>query len=84
MLSPLRMARRALKTPQFASDDAREDVKAAELKAERTLLERLEPLAPRAAGDPMQTLTAASTAWGAGAPAPGKALQRLADAVSGI
>jgi uncharacterized protein (TIGR02444 family) len=80
VLAPLRSVRRALKTDEAL----REDIKAAELKAERRLLEALEPLAKAAPDDALQALTAASTAWGSGAAAPRQALQRLATAVSGI
>ena len=65
---PLRSVRRELKG-STSHEELREDIKAAELKAERALLE---------------ALTAASTAWGAGAAAPTAALRRLAAAVSAI
>ena len=65
---PLRAVRRELKG-SAPHEELRADIKAAELKAERALLE---------------ALTAASTAWGAGAAAPGAALRRLAAAVSAI
>ncbi len=56
---PLRGVRRRLEPGAV-----REAVKAAELAAERVLLERLEPLAPRAEGDPAAAMAAASAAWG--------------------
>lgn len=80
VLAPLRSVRRALKTDEAL----REDIKAAELKAERRLLETLAPLAKAAPGEALAALSAASTAWGSGAAAPRPALQRLAAAVSGI
>lgn len=74
-LLPLRAVRRALKAQaEGVSDVAREglrqDVKAAELRAERVLLESLEALGgrPGAGAPPLQMLTAASTAWNPVAP----------------
>jgi uncharacterized protein (TIGR02444 family) len=72
-ISPLRAARRALKAPSPpVADTARErlrgDVKAAELAAERVLLETLEGLGGRGAASPRAALTAASHAWGRAAP----------------
>jgi uncharacterized protein (TIGR02444 family) len=81
VLSPLRGVRRALKTPPFKDDSLRETVKAAELDAERLLLLALSKLAAPVDGDALEALTAASTAWGAGAAAPRAPLQRLAAAV---
>lgn len=83
VLAPLRGVRRALKGSE-AGETLREDVKAAELKAERLLLEALEPLTSPSEREPIEALVSASTAWGAGASAPRQALLRLADAVSGI
>jgi uncharacterized protein (TIGR02444 family) len=81
-ISPLRAARRALKAPltPFA-DEAREglrvQVKAAELAAERVLLETLERLAPsQGRAEVGRALTAAVAAWGV--PADGAALAALA------
>lgn len=80
---PLRAVRRELKG-SAPHEDLRADIKAAELKAERALLEALEPLAKPTKGDALEALTVASTAWGAGAAAPTAALRRLAVAVSAI
>ncbi|HEX6859534.1 MAG TPA: TIGR02444 family protein, partial [Caulobacteraceae bacterium] len=60
----------------------RDEVKAVELKAERSLLDALEGLAGQDAGDPLEALTRACAMWG-GSPPP-EALQRLAAAVSDI
>lgn len=87
VLKPIRRVRRALK-PAFPSigDEAREglreDVKAAELRAERVLMEALEGLAPAAGGGrpALEALKSASGAWGP--PAPEDALARLAAALS--
>ncbi len=85
-LSPIRAVRRALKSRfDGVSDDAREglreDVKAAELRAERVLMETLEAITPRQGGAPALTaLKAASAAWGT--PAPDHALAQLAAALS--
>lgn len=84
-LKPLRAVRRALKVPlPPVPDDAREalreDVKAAELRAERVLMETLETLGPERSGAPALTaLKAASAAWGD--PAPDDALAALAAAL---
>jgi uncharacterized protein (TIGR02444 family) len=86
VLIPIRDIRRALK-PAFAGveDDAREglreDVKAAELRAERVLMESLEALAgAESGGHPaLEALTAACIAWGT--PAPDDALATLAAAL---
>lgn len=73
-LVPLRDVRRALKTPfppieDEAREGLREDVKAAELRAERVLMETLEAMTPRAAGaHALQALEAAADAWGRSAP----------------
>lgn len=87
VLKPIREVRRALK-PAFppigdeAREGLREDVKAAELRAERVLMETLEDLAPASRGGlpALQALKAASAAWGA--PAPDDALAALAAALS--
>lgn len=86
VLAPLRQARRNLK-PEASGVDAaarlalRENVKAAELQAERVLLEALEALTGRHAGDeaPAVALRRAAVAWGA--VVPGSALGRLAEAL---
>jgi uncharacterized protein (TIGR02444 family) len=75
VLMPIREIRRALK-PAFpgVEDDAREalreDVKAAELRAERVLMESLEALAASESGGrpALEALRAASAAWGLAAP----------------
>jgi uncharacterized protein (TIGR02444 family) len=82
---PLREIRRTLKTPQPPVADAarealREDVKDAELRAERVLLETLAGLGRRGGGAPaLEALEAASHAWGN--PAPRAALAVLAAAL---
>lgn len=70
ILWPLRNARRDLKAPQPGVDDEarlalREDVKAAELRAERLLMESLERLTGPAAApiDLTAALTRAAEAW---------------------
>ncbi|WP_332765535.1 TIGR02444 family protein [Phenylobacterium sp.] len=86
VLKPIRQVRRALK-PAFppvddgAREALREDVKAAELRAERVLMETLETLAPASSGGhpALESLRAASAAWGS--PAPDEALARLARAL---
>jgi uncharacterized protein (TIGR02444 family) len=85
-LAPLRAVRRGLK-PAFpgvadaAREDLREDVKAAELRAERVLMESLEALTPgRGGAHALAALEAASKAWGK--PAPADALAALAAALS--
>jgi len=86
-LVPLRAVRRALK-PAFegvADDDReglREDVKAAELRAERVLMEALEAMThgrSRGGAHALAALEAASKAWGK--PAPDDALAALAAAL---
>lgn len=84
-LAPIRAVRRALK-PAFEGiadgprEDLREDVKAAELRAERVLMESLEPLGGKAGGaHALAALEAASAAWGT--PAPDDALAALAAAL---
>jgi len=84
-LVPLRAVRRALKAPAPpVADDAREalreDVKAAELRAERVLMETLEAMGGRGGGaHALAALEAASKAWGK--PAPANALAALAAAL---
>jgi hypothetical protein len=74
---PLRGVRRRL-----PASPLRDEVKAVELKAERSLLEALEGIAQQAPGDPLAALTEATEMW---SPAPPReALQRLVDAVSAI
>jgi uncharacterized protein (TIGR02444 family) len=75
-LAPLRAVRRALKPVLPPVEDAareglREDVKAAELRAERVLLETLADLAGEAGGGAhaLEALEAASAAWKPAAPA---------------
>lgn len=83
-VSPLRAVRRALKAPLLdmdatAREEVRAAVKAAELMAERRLLEDLEPLAGAAgaARDPLADMVRLSRAWGG--PLPRPALARLAE-----
>lgn len=86
VLWPLRNVRRTLKEPRPPFDDAareglREDVKAAELRAERVLMETLEGLAGKAAeADVLGALTRASWAWNSAPPT--EALRRLAKAMA--
>lgn len=84
VLAPLRDVRRTLK-PAFppvdetAREGLREDVKAAELRAERVLMETFEALGDQAgsSGLPaLEALRAASAAWGPAAP--DEALAQLA------
>lgn len=77
VLKPLRGVRRRL-----PASPLRKEVKAVELKAERSLLDALEGIAGEGAGDPLEALTAATAMWGP--PPPAEALQRLVDAVSAI
>jgi hypothetical protein len=73
--------RRALKAPappvrDEAREGLREDVKAAELRAERVLMETLEAMSGRSGGaSALAALQAASRAWGK--PAPDEALAVL-------
>src|SRR5581483_1333072 len=84
-LTPIRDVRRALKPPfEGVADGPREglrdDVKAAELRAERVLMEALEAIAPSQGGHgALAALQAASAAWGN--PAPDAALAELAAAL---
>jgi uncharacterized protein (TIGR02444 family) len=85
-LVPLREVRRALKPACPPIDDAareglREDVKAAELRAERVLMETLESLAGAASGGAhaFDALKAAAAAWRT--PAPDEPLAALAAAL---
>ncbi|MCC7265991.1 MAG: TIGR02444 family protein [Caulobacteraceae bacterium] len=70
VLGPLREVRRRLKPARppvgdTAREGLREDVKAAELRAERVLMETLEALTPAAgAGDAAEALNRAAEAWG--------------------
>ncbi len=87
VVSPLRAVRRALRTPHPpVADEARlavrDAVRAAELSAERRLLETLETMTPSGEARPMDLETALAelaAAWGA--PAPADRLARLAAAV---
>jgi uncharacterized protein (TIGR02444 family) len=84
-LTPLRSVRRALKPPlppvaDKAREGLRDDVKAAELHAERVLMETLETMGGRRGGaHALAALEAASAAWGK--PAPANALAALAAAL---
>lgn len=86
ILGPLRAVRRGLKAPAPPMDDAareglREDVKAAELRAERVLIETLERLGSGGArSSALEAVTAAVRAWGR--PAPAESLAALTDAVA--
>jgi uncharacterized protein (TIGR02444 family) len=69
VVSPLRQVRRELKAQAGPIDAAgrerlREDIKAAELEAERLLLEALARLAGAGSGAPEAALRAAAAAWG--------------------
>jgi uncharacterized protein (TIGR02444 family) len=85
-LKPLRAVRRALKAPappvaDPAREGLREDVKAAELRAERVLVETLETLSHGAIqGAAHDAVMAAVQAWGR--PAPAETLAALAGAVA--
>jgi uncharacterized protein (TIGR02444 family) len=84
-LGPIRLVRRALKpgfsgVPDAAREALREDVKAAQLRAERVLLESLEALGGGGAADIQLALQAALAAWGNAAPA--NALAALETALS--
>lgn len=86
VLAPIRQVRRLLK-PAFppiddgAREGLREDVKAAELRAERVLMESFEAMTgERGRAPALEALQAASRAWGK--PAPDEALARLAGALS--
>ncbi|HEY8615530.1 TIGR02444 family protein [Phenylobacterium sp.] len=84
-VEPLRTVRRELKAACPPVDDGarealREDVKAAELRAERLLLETLAGLSRGHGGAPaLAALQAASVAWGR--PAPARDLAVLAQAL---
>jgi uncharacterized protein (TIGR02444 family) len=75
VLWPLRNVRRTLKMPRAPFDDGareglREDVKAAELRAEQVLMAALEALAgPAATVDAPAALRRAAMAWSGAAPA---------------
>ncbi|CAN5682913.1 hypothetical protein BH11PSE1_BH11PSE1_33150 [soil metagenome] len=75
VLVPIRDVRRTLKAALPPVDDGareglREDVKAAELRAERVLMEALEGIASASSGGhgALAALQAASAAWGKAAP----------------
>jgi uncharacterized protein (TIGR02444 family) len=75
VLSPIRKVRRDLKPPFPGVDDGareglRADVKDAELRAERVLMETLEHLSGHGCGGTpaLEALRAASAAWGEAAP----------------
>ena len=86
-LTPIRAVRRALK-PAFKGvadgprEGLREDVKAAELRAERVLMEALESMTGRHHGGApaLEALKAAARAWGP--PPPDLALAELAAALA--
>ena len=87
-VAPLRAARRGLKPSQDGIDDdlreaLRAEVKALELRAEQVLMDKLEAMAPPAAGKPLaldDALLAAAEAWAFAAPkAP---LKKLAKTLS--
>ena len=84
-LAPLRAVRRALKpalppVSDKAREGLRDDVKAAELRAERVLMETLEAMGKRQGGaHALAALEAASKAWSKSAPA--DALAELAAAL---
>ena len=83
-LGPIRMARRGLKpgfsgVPDAPRQALRDDVKAAELRAERVLLEALEALCRPGDAEILPSLRAASAAWGNVAPS--NALAALAQAL---
>ena len=86
-VGPLRAVRRALKAPfpgfpDQAREAVRGRVKAAELDAERALLDALDPLGrPRGLADPEPALAAGVAAWGGRAPAT-EALAKLASALA--
>jgi uncharacterized protein (TIGR02444 family) len=85
VVSPLRDVRRRLKAAfppvdEAAREGLRDDVKAAELRAERVLMETLDSLGATRGGTPaLAALAAASRAWGT--PAPESALAALAAAL---
>lgn len=87
VLKPVREVRRTLKASFPAVDDGareslRDEIKSAELRAERVLMETFESLTEdRRGGTPaLEALRAASRAWGVRAP--DEALARLAGALS--
>ena len=86
VLDPVRQVRRGLKSevlpvPAAAREALREDIKSAELHAERVLLEAFEALAKGQNGHPaLECLTAAASAWGP--PPPASRLVALAAALS--
>jgi uncharacterized protein (TIGR02444 family) len=83
VVAPLRQVRRGLKAAappvdNRAREALRDDIKAAELRAERVLMETLETLVGdrRGGASALRALQAASAAWGR--PAPDEALAALA------
>ena len=86
VLDPVRQVRRGLKSetlpvPAAAREALREDIKSAELHAERVLLEAFEALAKGQNGHPaLESLTAAAAAWGS--PPPAARLAALAAALT--
>lgn len=84
-VAPLRTIRRALKAPAPPVDDVarealRDEIKTAELCAERVLLETLEGMTSERGGVPaLQALRATCAAWGR--PAPDERLAALASAL---
>jgi uncharacterized protein (TIGR02444 family) len=86
VLHPLRTVRRQLKAPcppveDLAREGLRADVKAAELRAERVLVETLEGLGVAGdGGSALEAVTAATRAWGRTAPV--ETLAALTDAVA--
>lgn len=86
VLHPLRAVRRGLKAPcppvgDLVREGLRADVKAAELRAERVLVETLEALGDAGdGGSALEAATAATRAWGR--PAPVETLAALTDAVA--
>ncbi len=86
VLEPIRAVRRGLKSealpvPTASREALRADIKAAELHAERVLLEAFEVLAHGQNGHPaLEALTAAAAAWGS--PPPPARLAALAQALT--
>lgn len=85
-ITPLRHARRALKAdlPGIAAEPRlalRGRIKAAELEAEKLILDALEPLSPPSTDDLCAALAACAAAWGD--PPPPAILFSLAEALRG-
>lgn len=86
VLDPIRQVRRGLKSetlpvPAAAREALRDDIKSAELHAERVLLEAFEALARGQNGHPaLEAMTAAAAAWGP--PPPAARLAALAAALT--